>query len=340
MKVGIYYSNQDLRIEEKPIPKIGENELLVRIRASGICGSDTMEWYRKNRVPLVLGHEIGGEIAEVGKAVKGYKKGQRITAAHHVRCNKCHFCKMHHETTCETLRKTNFDPGGFAEYIRLAPINVKTGVFLLPKNVSYQEATFVEPLACILRGQRMANMQKGKSVLIIGSGITGLLHIKLAKLYGASFIAATDITEYRLKAAKTRGANFVVNAKDYTPEDFKKLNKGLLADLVIVSSGATSAINQAIQSVERGGTILFFAPTNQNADILLPFNKLFWRNEITLTSSYAGSPDDHKKALKLIASKKISVKDLITHRLPLDRIGEGFKLVTEAKDSLKVIIEM
>ncbi len=341
MRVGMYYSNNDIRIQEKPIPKINKGEILIRIHSSGICGSDVMEWYRKDRVPLVLGHEIGAEIIEVGSGLpRLYKKGQRITAAHHVPCNKCHFCKMKHQTTCETLRKTNFDPGGFAEYARLAPINVKYGIFPLPDNVSYEEATFVEPLACILRGQRLANMQKGKSILVIGSGITGLLHIKLAKLNNASFIAATDIIDYRLNAAKRCGADIAINAKDYSAENFKELNKGLLADLVIVCSGAVSAINQAIQSVERGGTILFFAPTNQNMDITIPFNKLFWRNEITLTSSYAGSPKDHSEALKLIAKGKIKVKDLITHRLPFDKIGEGFKLVSEAKESLKIIIEI
>ena len=337
----MYYANNDLRIQKMPTPKIGKGELLVRIHASGICGSDVMEWYRAGRVPLVLGHEIGAEIVDVGAGpcARPYKKGQRITAAHHVPCNKCHFCKLGHHTTCETLRKTNFDPGGFAEYCRLAPINVGRGVLMLPDNVSYEEATFVEPLACILRGQRIAGITKGNSVFVIGSGVTGCLHIKLAKLSGAFFILATDVVDYRVKFAKKSGANIALNAKDYSPDIFKQKNKGLLADIVIVCSGAIPAINQAIESVERGGTILFFAPTAQNASVTMPFNKLFWRNEITLTSSYAGSPDDHKEALKLISKGKINVKDMITHRLPLDKISEGFKLVAEAGESMKVIIK-
>lgn len=339
MRVGMYYANDDVRVEQMPVPKIGKGELLIKIHASGICGSDCLEWYRKDRVPLVLGHEIGSEIAEVGKGISRYKIGQRITAAHHVPCNKCHFCKTGHTSVCETLRKTNFSPGGFSEYARLSAIHVDRGVFLLPDNVSYEEATFVEPLACVLRGQRTAGMTKNKSVLVIGSGITGCLHIKLAKLTNASCVVATDVAGYRLKKAKEFGADLAINAKDYKPENFRQVNKGLLADVVIACTGAQAAIQQAIASVERGGTILFFAPTDKDADAAIPFNKLFWRNEITLTSSYAGSPDDHVQALKLISSGKIKVKDMITHRLALDKINEGFKLVAEAKESLKVIIE-
>jgi len=339
MRVGMYYANNDVRVQEAPVPKIAEGEILIRIHASGICGSDVMQWYREGRVPLVLGHEIGAEIAECGKGVKKYKTGQRITAAHHVPCNECRFCKAGHHTACETLRKTNFDPGGFSEYARLSPVHVERGIFPLPDNVSYEEATFVEPLACVLRGQRMAGGTIGKSVLIIGSGVSGCLHIKLARADGASLIIATDINEYRLSAAKKFGADFTINANEYTPQIFKDKNKGILADLVIVCAGAIAAIKQAVESVEHGGMVLFFAPTNGNIGVEIPFNKLFWRNCITLTSSYAGSPDDHVKALDLIANKKISVKDMITHKLPLDKIGEGFKLAAEAKESLKVIIE-
>lgn len=337
----MYYSNNDVRVQEMPVPKIGKGELLVRVYASGICGSDVMEWYRAHKVPLVLGHEIGAEIIDVGAdlRVRPFKKGLRITAAHHVPCGKCHFCKMGHPTTCETLRRTNFDPGGFSEYLRIPAINIKHGVFLLPKNVSYDEATFVEPLACVLRGQRISGMKKGKAVLIIGCGVSGLLHLKLAKAMGASCIVALDVTGYRLEKAKKSGANLIINAKDYNPDIFRKQNNGLLADIVIVCTGALPAISQAIDSVERGGTILFFAPTQNNQDVTMPFNKLFWRNEITLTSSYAGSPSDHVEALKLIAKGKVKVKNLITHRLPLDKISEGFRLVAGAGESLKVIIK-
>jgi L-iditol 2-dehydrogenase len=338
MRQALYYSNSDIRIQEAPKPEIGPAELLIRVEAAGICGSDLMEWYRLDRVPLVLGHEISGTIEELGEGLKGYKKGDRVACSHHVPCGKCHYCLKGHETVCDTLRKTNFDPGGFCEYLRLPKINVDYGVYPLPDSVSFEEATFIEPLACVLRGQRLAGFKKGQSVVVLGSGIAGLLHIYLAKVSGAGPIIATDISDFRLKQGKRFGADQALSAQEYSPEAVRKLNQGRLADLVIVSTGSAIAIAAAFKSVERGGTILFFAPTDKGAQIPVPFNDLFWRTEITLTSSYAGSPQDYKEALELIASGKLKVKDLITHRLGLAEIGQGFKLVEQARDSIKVII--
>ncbi|MDD5005303.1 MAG: zinc-dependent dehydrogenase [Candidatus Omnitrophica bacterium] len=340
MKVAMYYSNSDIRIEEKPVPKIGPGELLIRVEASGICGSDVMEWYRADKVPLVLGHEIGGVVTEVGQGVKKYKVGDRVSASHHVPCNECHYCLGGHPTVCETLRRTFFDPGGFCEYLRLPKINAEKGVYLLPDEVSFEEATFIEPVACVLRGQRLSNMKEGKSVLVVGSGIAGLLHIQMAKINKAGLVVATDINDYRLKVAKKVGADNVINGmNEDVSARFKELNKGRLADLVILCTGAPQAIEQALNSVDRGGTVLFFAPTNQGITVPISVNKIFWRTEITLTSSYAGSPEDHLDALELIRRRKINIKDMITHRLKLSQIQVGFKLAVEAKDSLKVIIE-
>ena len=334
----MYYNNRDIKIEEMPLPKIGAGELLIRVEASGICGSDCMEWYRIDKTPLVLGHEIAGVIEEVGEGAKIYKKGDRVACSHHVPCGKCTYCLSGHETVCDTLRKTNFDPGGFCEYLRLPKINVDYGVYPLPDNVSFEEATFIEPLACVLRGQRLARFKKGQSVLVLGSGIAGLLHIYLARVMGAGLIVATDIADYRLQAAKRFGADENINAKEYSADVLRKLNQGRLADLVIASTGATGALLQALESVERGGTILFFAPTDKGVKIPIPFNELFWRTEITLTSAYAGSPGDYKDALDLIASSKVKVSDMITHRLGLAQTPLGFQLVAQAKESIKVII--
>jgi len=337
MRAAVYYSNRDLRVQEAPTPKIGPGELLIRVEASGICGSDVMEWYRKDRVPLILGHEVAGVIEEAGEGVR-YKKGLRVALSHHVPCGSCHYCMSGHETTCETLRKTNFDPGGFCEYLRLPKINVDSGVFPLPESVTFEEATFVEPLACVLRGQRQTGFKPGKSILVIGSGIAGLLHIHLARVSGAGAVFATDISEYRLSQAKRFGAQKTWFAKVYSPVGLRQSNNGQLADIVIVTTGALPAIQQAISSVERGGSILFFAPTEKDLNVPIPFNDLFWRTEITLTSSYAGSPQDYQQALELIAQKKLQLADMVTHRLKLDEIGEGFRLVQEARESIKVII--
>ena len=339
MRVAVWYNNRDVRVEEMPTPQIGPGELLVRVEASGICGSDVMEWYRLDRAPLVLGHEIGGQIVAAGDGVENYKEGERVSAAHHVPCNTCHYCLSGHHTVCDTLRQTNFDPGGFAEYIRLPAINVDRGVFLLPHEVSFEEATFIEPLACILRGQRRAQMQPGQSVLVIGSGISGLLHMQLASALGAGLIVATDVSNYRLEAAQHFGADIAIHAEEYSPDRLRQVNQGRLADLVIVCTGATSAINQALESVERGGTILFFAPTNPGVTIPISINDLFWRNDITFITSYAGSPADYTAALELIRARRVRVREMITHRLGLAETGLGFQLVAEAQNSIKVIIE-
>lgn len=340
MRVAMYYSNSDVRQEEMPAPSAGDGEIVVRVEASGICGTDCLEWYRIHRVPLVLGHEIAGVISDAGKGVKGYKAGDRVAVSHHVPCLECRFCKDGHESACETLRKTNFFPGGFSEYVLVPEINIKKGgVYKLPDNVSFEDATFVEPLACVLRGQRLARFKKGAAVLVIGSGISGLLHIKLAKAFGAGRIFATDISAFRLDAARKSGADFTWNAADYSPEKLKEKNSGYLADLVILCAGAIPAVEQGLKSVERGGTVLFFAASPKDATIPMPINDIFWRSEVTLTSSYAGSPDDHREALSLISSGKVRVADMITHRLGLGEAGTGFKLVSEARESIKVIVE-
>lgn len=338
MRVGMYYNNRDIRVEEMPKPRIGPWELLVKVKASGICGSDLMEWYRIKKAPLVLGHEITGEIAEAGEGVKKYKVGDRVFVSHHVPCNSCRYCRSGKHTACETLHTTNYYPGGFAEFIRVPPINVERGVSLLPDEISFEDGTFIEPLACVIRGQRAVSFQPGQDVFILGSGISGLLHLLLAKAFGAGRVIMTDINEYRLKAAKELGADAVINAKEDAVSFLRKNNEDKLADLVIVAASASSAFNQALQSVERAGAILCFAPTEPGVNLAVPVND-FWRKNIKIIHSYGAGPQDIAAAIELLRAKMAAVKKLITHRLRLSQIGEGFRLMLEGKDAIKVIIE-
>ena len=338
MRVAMYYNNKDVRLEEAPTPQIGPGELLVKVLASGVCGSDVMEWYRIKKAPRVLGHEIAGEIIEVGKGLDRYKAGDRVFVSHHVPCNTCQHCLNGFHTLCDTLRSTNFDPGGFAEYLRIPRINVDRGVFLLPEEVSFEDGVFIEPLACVFRGQRLARLRPGQTVFVIGSGISGVLHIALARASGAGRIIASDISEYRLKAAKQSGADEVLFAKEVCASRLRQINQGRLADLVIVSAGSPSAYRQAIETADRGGTVLCFAPLEPGVDFVLPFFN-FWNDGITLLSTYGGSPFDIWTAIELIRAERIPVHEMITHRLPLAETGLGFQMVAEAKDSIKVIIE-
>jgi len=338
MRVAMYYNNRDVRLEEMPTPKIGPGELLVKVMASGICGSDVMEWYRIKKAPLVLGHEIAGEIVKVGEGVERYKVGDRVFVSHHVPCNTCRYCLNGQHTVCETLHTTNYDPGGFAEYLRVPRLNVDRGVFLLPDEVSYEDGAFIEPLACVVRGQRVARLQPGQTVLVLGSGISGLLHVALARALGAGRIVATDVNEYRLNAAQRLGADVVIHAQEDVPARLRQANEDRPAGLVIVCTGAFPAFLQALQSVDRGGTVLFFAPTEPGVDLPVPVND-FWRNGITLMPSYGNSPLDAVVAIELIRARRVPVGEMITHRLSLAETGLGFQLVAEAGESIKVIIE-
>lgn len=337
MRVAMYYSNKDVRIEEMEVPRLGADELLVKIHASGICGSDVLEWYRLPKAPRVLGHEIAGEIVEIGSAIREWKPGDRVFVSHHVPCNMCRYCLAGHHAVCDTLKNTNFDPGGFSEYLRVPGINVRNGVYALPDSMTYEEAVFIEPLACVYRGQLHAGWQPGRRVLVIGSGIAGLLHIQLARMAGASRVIAADINQDRLEAALKFGADTALTAGEDLIERVRSVNDGRLAELVIVCTGAMKALNQAYYLVDRGGTILFFAPADPEARVEIPFNHVWWQ-ELHITSSYAGSPRDIRAAIELIASGRLNVTEMITHRLPLEKTGEGFSLVEQAGKSIKVVI--
>ncbi len=334
MKVAVYHSNEDIRIEEQPEPVIFDDEILVRMKACGICGTDVMEWYRKKKAPRILGHEMAGEIKAVGKSVKAFKKADRVFVSHHVPCYRCHHCDQGNYTACETLHTGNYYPGGFSEFIRVPEQNVKYGTFLLPEEITFEDAAMIEPLACVIAGQNQAGLKKGQSALIIGSGISGLLHIQLARMKGVHVIA-TDIDEYRLNKAIEFGADRTMSADKYSIEKLKDANDNKLADVVIVCAAAVQAIDHAISSIDRKGTLLFFAVPR--TDIAIPSLR-FWRDEITVTFSYGAAPDDLQEALELIKSGRVNVRKMITHRVPLSSIMEGFKLVSEAKNSLKVVV--
>ncbi|HXV83245.1 MAG TPA: zinc-dependent dehydrogenase [Candidatus Binatia bacterium] len=338
MRVAMYYNNRDVRLEEVPVPRVSSGELLVRVRASGICGSDLMEWYRVKKAPLVLGHEIAGEIVEVGEGVKDFRPGDRVFASHHVPCGKCRYCLAGHQSVCDLLRTTHFDPGGFAEYVRVPRINVERGTFRLPAEINFDEGSFIEPLACVARAQRFARLTAGQTVLVIGSGISGLLHIQLARARGAARILATDISDFRRQAALQFGADAAIHGTEDVAARLRDLNDGRLADLVIVCTGAMPAIQQAVKSIDRGGTLLFFAPTPAGVEVPIPLFD-FWRDEITIVTSYAGSGQDLVESMELIRSRQVRVADMITHRLPLADACQGFQLTASGQNSIKVIID-
>ena len=321
-----------------PIPQIGEDEVLLKVMACGICGSDVTEWYRVPKAPKVLGHEATGVVAEAGKNVTRCHVGDRVFVSHHVPCNRCRYCLRGHHTACETLHTTNYYPGGFAQYVRVPRINVEQGVYKLPDDMSFEEGAFIEPLACVIRGQRLAALQKDDTLLIIGGGISGILHAQLAKAKGVQNIIVAGANQYRLRLVEKFGDFGTIDARLDVPQELKKINEGRLADQVIVCKGAASAALTALECVDKGGTILFFAVSDPTVRIPVPMTE-FWRNEVTLKTSYGAAPQDLEESLTVLSQKKLNVVDMITHRFSIQQAAEGFRLMAEAGQSLKVIIE-
>ncbi|MBH27804.1 MAG: alcohol dehydrogenase [Chloroflexi bacterium] len=340
MRVAMYYHNEEVRLENMTKPKIGVGDLMVKVAASGICGSDLMEWYRIKKAPCVLGHEVSGEVTEVGEGVTRFDVGDRVVFTHHVPCNDCSYCMRGEHTLCETIHSTFFDPGGFAEYIRVPKINLdKGGVIPLPSDVSFDVATFVEPLGCVIRGQRKIGMYPGDSVLVLGSGMAGLLNIRLASSMGAGCIVATDIHPIRIQAALDSGAYEAYNGlQEEVIERAISANNNKKFDHVIVCAPGEKIFEQALSSVTLGGSIMLYAFSAPEVKFTFSLHDVFSQG-ITIRSTYGASPMDLMQALELLHYKKVVVSDLITHKLALEDVSWGFRLASDGSESLKVIIE-
>jgi len=334
MKVARWYNNQDIRIEEVPTPAPGPEEMLVKVMACGICGSDIVVWYRLPRAPLVPGHEIGAEVVEVGQAVRNFNPGDRVFIAPKAPCMQCDYCKNGHYPVC-TGNKERL-PGGFAEYVLVPNTLVAYGTYRLPDTISYEQSTFIEPLACVVRAQRLAGVKQGQTVMVFGCGMSGLLHIKLANARNCRVIA-TDVNPGRLKLAAMLEADTAIDAAENIAERLTAANEKK-ADVVILSTSAMSAIEQAWKCVDKGGTIVFFAVPGPGRQISIPLND-FWTKEIKILTSYYCGPPDIIDAIDLIESETVKVDDMITHRLPLRDVSRGFQLVLDGKESMKVIIQ-
>ena len=339
MKVGVYYRNSDVRVEERPEPELGDYDILVKIAVCGLCGTDLLEWYRIKRAPLVLGHEPAGEVIKTGRLVERFRPGDRVFATHHVPCDECYYCRTGHETACTTFHTVNnFNPGGFSQLLRVSGRSLKTGTFLLPREMSYEQASFIEPLGTAVRALRASELKPAQSVLVYGTGIAGLLIIKLARALGAGNIVATDLSAYRLQKAREFGAHHAMAAPADVPAFIRSVNDGRLADKVIICAGSVPASQAALKCVERGGTVLFFAVPKPEETIPMDFNP-FWRDDITIKTCYGAAPLDNLQALELLRRGTVVVTDMITHRFSLDQIGQAFAIGSQPDKCLKVLVE-
>jgi L-iditol 2-dehydrogenase len=333
MKRCVWYNNKDIRIEEAPRPRPAAGELLVKVISCGICGSDVVEWYRLPKAPLVPGHEMGGEVVEAGAGVTAFGPGDRVFVAPKVPCNRCTYCKRGQHPLCTAVKERL--PGAFSEYIAVPEILVKNGTYRLPEKITYDQSTFIEPLACVVRAQRLAALPPGASVVVIGCGMSGLLHVKLAKT--KSFrVVAVDVNPARLVAAGRSGADLCIDAAENVAARLIDSGCGK-ADGVILCTGALSAVETAWACVEKGGAVVFFAVPAPQKQVVIPVNDL-WMKEVRVLTSYYCGPPDIAAAMEHLESARIAVDDMITHRLGLKDVAEGFRLVLEGRESIKVIV--
>ena len=274
----------------------------------------------------------------MGEGIKKFLSGDRVFVAHHVPCFTCHYCRHGNHGLCQQFRSTNIDPGGFAEYIRVPAPHVEKTTLPLPEDLSYEEASLIEPAACCLRAIRRCSLQPGDTVVIMGIGPMGLLNLQLALLLGAGQAMALDLIDERLEVAKKFGAKHSVNPGRENPlEVVKQLTEGRGADVAIVAVGNTAAIAQAIKLVRGGGTVILFAECLPLSLLSLDPNVIY-HSEVNLRGSYSSTPEEQGIALELIKTGRLGVKELITHRFPLERLSQAVILAREARESLKIII--
>jgi L-iditol 2-dehydrogenase len=308
------------------------------MKACGVCGSDLMGWYLKTRVPLVLGHEPAGIVAKKGKKVQNFSVGDRVFVHHHVACLTCHYCLHGDYTLCKQFHETNIKPGGFSEYFKVPAPNVQIDTLRIPEQLSYEEATLIEPVACCVRAIKKCNIQNGDTVAVIGAGATGLIHTALSKTYGAARTVVSDLIDFRLRLAERYGADVTVNPKNKDlAETVKAETSGRGVDVAVVTAPNLEAYKAGISICRKGGKLCVFAPTDPEKHLQISPKELFF-SELQIIPSYSTSHLETRTALQLLETNRIDVKPLITHRCRLQQTAQAFKTALETKESLKVII--
>ncbi len=340
MRAAVFRGRDEIRMEAVPCPQILFDELLVRVRGCGLCGSDIVKVIHETvSSGSVLGHEVVGTVAEAGPGATAFSPGQRVVLAHHVPCFHCHYCRHGSYTMCRAFKESNLEPGGFADYVRVPGPNVRHVTLSIPDEMSWDVASFTEPLACCLRAVKRSAIRPSDSVLVMGAGAIGLLIAQLATGLCGSNTFITDVLPGRLDLARALG---VTQAIDATNDDVASichdLTEGRGVDTVISTVGIPQALEQAVASVRDGGSINMFAANP--GGVLAPLDLYaLYRREILLFSTYSSTPMDVHESFHLLRDGKVKVEPLISHRLPMSRLMEAIELTVSHK-AMKVIIDM
>lgn len=368
-RAAVFHGPDDLRLETVPLRAPGPGEALVRIRACGLCSSETLAWYMRRKAPLVLGHEPVGEVVAAGEGV-ALEPGARVFVHHHAPCLRCRACRRGQYVHCPAWQRTRLTPGGLCEYA-LVPAEITAADMLaLPPGVGDEAGVFVEPLACVVKSLRRARVGAGDRVAVIGLGVMGLLHLLLARRLGVEGVVGVDLMAERLAAARAAGADEVVLVPDGSPGGDDRVTAGSRpqvddavgraavegakesggddgavarvreatdggADVVFVTPASLRAVRLGYQCVAPGGRLVIFTPLPPEERWPLPLHDLFFR-EVELVPTYSAGPDDTREALRVIAGG-LPVEALISHRLGLEQVAEGYRLVAEGR-ALKVVV--
>jgi L-iditol 2-dehydrogenase len=341
MKAVFVKGKNSVLVDEVPSPKLNHGDIIVKMRSCGLCGSDLEKVYGQYGMGSArLGHEPAGEIMQIGKTVNGFAPGDRVFIHHHVPCYSCHYCLHGDYTMCNSYHNSNIDPCGLSEQILVPEWNIsRGGLIKIPVNVSYDEASLIEPLACCLRALAKCNFHKGDDVAILGSGPAGMMHILLAKIFGAGRIFVIDVNQFRLDFARKHHDLTTFNSMidKGVIKKIQKATNGRGTDITIVATGNTTAVLQSFELTRRGGRIILFGVPPKGAIISYDLNNLY-SNEQILIPSYAASEIETNQAIKLIAEKRIDISSLITHRFKIDDAAQAIKCAHKANDAMKVVV--
>jgi len=333
----VYHTSDDLRLEEIALPPLKPGELLVRIRACGLCPGEAMGWYMARKAPLVPGHEPVAEVVRAGDHVVAFAPGDRVFVHHHAPCLACRLCRRGDFVHCATFQRTNLIPGGLSEFAIVPAEVVRADVLRIPDDLSDEAATFVEPLACVVKAVHRAGIGRDDRVLVIGLGVMGMLHVLLAHRLGVELIIGADRVSSRLSRAAQLGADAVVDVtRESLPDAVRARTDGAGADVVVVGPGTVEAIELGFRCTVPGGTLLLFTPTPPGVVWPFPVHDAYFR-EIRVIPSYSAGPPETKEALQWLATG-LPVETLVTHRYSLDGAAEGYRLVREATEALKVVV--